>query len=352
MSCTSADNSGDALICVKRCNSLSSVIEQVSKLINYYSKVVQAEKAEREQRKLFQRRARLSLGLAETKLARLGGRRSSLGTKSTSTPKRNFKSVAVDVEDVASKASENVEPLSDDFYTKPVDISETTTLRQRFQQPLSQPRLVNDLLPRKAHLTARYSMRCRECEHNLSKPDFNPSLTRFKIQLIAMHYVPHLRVARLPPLCYNQEETVIMSLYNPLQHAVPIQLELSSAEEERIPQATAEVTLPDSELIVAAKEDAIDYGDIEPTQYDDDPKIIHFRKANRLQFYIKVKPLKAVGNVQFSCHMKYDYHSKTSLALRSSSHDQPEMVPLDLCVDINLGLVSLPKPTVDNVSLE
>lgn len=40
--------------------------------------------------------------------------------------------------------------------------------------------------------------------------------------------------------------------------------------------------------------------------------------------------------------MKYDYHSKTSLALRSDSDDQPEMVHLDLRVDINLGPVAFP----------
>lgn len=34
-------------------------------------------------------------------------------------------SVSVDGEDIASKASEAVEPLSDDCYTKPVEISES-----------------------------------------------------------------------------------------------------------------------------------------------------------------------------------------------------------------------------------
>lgn len=176
---------------------------------------------------------------------------------------------------MASVASEAVEQLSDDFYTKPLDISETTTLQQRFQQPLTQPRLVSDLLPRRAHLTARHSMRCRECEHNLSKPDFNPSLTRFKIQLIALHYVPNLRVSQLPALYYNQETTVVLSLYNPLQHAVPIRLQLCSMEEKGIPQMTADVSLPDCELVVAAKEDTADYGDVEPT-YNDDMRYVHY----------------------------------------------------------------------------
>jgi hypothetical protein len=39
--------------------------------------------------------------------------------------------------------------------------------------------------------------------------------------------------------------------------------------------------------------------------------------------------------------MKYDYHSKTSLALRSDKDSQPEMVPLCLRIDINLGPVAL-----------
>jgi dynactin-4 len=160
-------------------------IEQVGNLITYYSKVLQADKVEREQKRLLQRRGRLSLGLAESKLAWIG-RRASTGPRSHPSTRLGLGPVTVDSRDVASVASEAVEQLSDDFYTKPLDISETTTLQQRFQQPLTQPRLVSDLLPRRAHLTARHSMRCRECEHNLSKPDFNPSLTRFKIQLIAL----------------------------------------------------------------------------------------------------------------------------------------------------------------------
>jgi hypothetical protein len=110
-------------------------------------------------------------------------------------------------------------------------------------------------------------------------------------------------VSQLPALYYNQETTVVLSLYNPLQHAVPIRLQLCSMEEKGIPQMTADVSLPDCELVVAAKEDTADYGDVEPT-YNDDMSVVHFRKANRLQFYINVKPLIAVGDVKVRIFFK------------------------------------------------
>jgi hypothetical protein len=46
-------------------------------------------------------------------------------------------------------------------------------------------------------------------------------------------------------------------------------------EEKGIPQMTADVSLPDCELVVAAKEDTADYGDVEPT-YNDDMRYVHY----------------------------------------------------------------------------
>lgn len=122
----------------------------------------------------------------------------------------------------------------------------------------------------------------QECEHNLSKPDFNPSLTRFKIQLIALWvyfelcraaksqlFATHLgtmfpiyvsldfqnsiTIRSIPcpyivfpvHISFLQEETVILSLYNPLQHAVPIRLEFCSSEEKTFPKMTAQVCTTD-----------------------------------------------------------------------------------------------------------
>lgn len=96
-----------------------------------------------------------------------------------------------------------------------------TTLRQRLLQPDFQPAGASQLHPRHKHLLMKRSLRCRvctpsgfsfperskgvvfyvdadldnifclifllqKCEHNLSKPEFNPTSIKFKIQLVAV----------------------------------------------------------------------------------------------------------------------------------------------------------------------
>lgn len=52
-------------------------------------------------------------------------------------------------------------------------------------QPESQPLTVDKLFPIHKQLTIKRSLRCRTCEHNVSKPEYNPTSVKFKIQLFA-----------------------------------------------------------------------------------------------------------------------------------------------------------------------
>lgn len=61
-----------------------------------------------------------------------------------------------------------------------------TTIQQRIRQPERQPVKTEDLIPIHKFLSVRRSQRCRFCEHNLSKPEYNPSSIKFKIHLGAL----------------------------------------------------------------------------------------------------------------------------------------------------------------------
>lgn len=52
--------------------------------------------------------------------------------------------------------------------------------------PEWQPEKSSDLYPLHKHILVKRSLRCRHCEHNLSKPEYNPSSVKFKIQLGAL----------------------------------------------------------------------------------------------------------------------------------------------------------------------
>ena len=85
------------------------------------------------------------------------------------------------------------------------------------------------------------SQRCRKCEHNLSKPEYNPTSIKFKIQLAAYYHIPEIIVYKLAnnPLVAGSECDFILKLSNPTQHPTNVEfmdlkeyLEFKKAKEE------------------------------------------------------------------------------------------------------------------------
>ena len=76
-----------------------------------------------------------------------------------------------------------------DLLTEALDLCRVTRLPQRLAHLEHQPEHINDIfprctiitiaslttLPRHKHLMIKRSQRCRRCEHNLSKPEYNPT---------------------------------------------------------------------------------------------------------------------------------------------------------------------------------
>lgn len=60
-----------------------------------------------------------------------------------------------------------------------------TTLEQRLRVPYLQCEDTSKLKLCRSLLLTKRSQRCRECEHNVTKPEFNPGSIKFKIQLSA-----------------------------------------------------------------------------------------------------------------------------------------------------------------------
>lgn len=60
-----------------------------------------------------------------------------------------------------------------------------TTISQRLMLTDSQPTTTDKLFPIHKQLCVKRSLRCRSCEHNVSKPEYNPTSIKFKIQLFA-----------------------------------------------------------------------------------------------------------------------------------------------------------------------
>ena len=94
---------------------------------------------------------------------------------------------------------------------------------------------VSGVFPRHKHLMIKRSQRCRKCEHNLSKPEYNPSSIKFKIQLAAYYHVPEVVLFKVGgPVKAGAECSFVLKVANPTQHPTKVEiLGPEEGEEER-----------------------------------------------------------------------------------------------------------------------
>ncbi|KAF6773808.1 hypothetical protein AHF37_07540 [Paragonimus kellicotti] len=275
----------------------------------------------------------------------------------------------------------------DPYINQPLQLEKITTVRQRHLAPQTQPKLTAELEPRLKCLVVKRSMRCRTCEHNLSKADFNPSSIKFRINLSAMYHVPELRYIlptpateaqqsassdQLPDLSAQRRTSttlamlksqrlihhhytvgkthpIILTLCNPAHRVTTVTLRQLTAEEEAkslrhlvfeqtinkadsastlsskvtsqatvdadadapivgssgdaenssVPSSpcfsTVKLTLPSGEIKLAPRNDIADYDENLTSNVladcKDDPKLIAFRRANKVGIHVGFTPL-------------------------------------------------------------
>ncbi|MEE6478446.1 hypothetical protein FKM82_011850 [Ascaphus truei] len=176
--------------------------QRINKLLEYNQQLAQKEKLERDRKKLVRRRNYMPLAFSDKYGRGTRLQRQRPGTPITAlsglTLKEGEDQKEIKIE--PAQASEEMEPLPEDYYTRFINLTEVTTLDQRLLQPDFQPICASQLHPRHKHLLIKRSLRCRKCEHNLSKPEFNPTSIKFKIQLVALSYIPEVRIMSIPNL--------------------------------------------------------------------------------------------------------------------------------------------------------
>lgn len=252
---------------------------------------------------------------------------------------------------------DDVEALPDTIFTEPVQLSQVCTMSQRLSSPEHQPSTASSLYPLHKHMLVKRSLRCRHCEHNLSKPEYNPSSIKFKIQLAAYYHVPELRLVRNVSLEPGQEACVQVSLCNPTPHAMPVALlpflpqqhfdALTAASDTTAAAATtsegkgsgapsllsttsggsltrlvevpcekglpvalnSSVRLPQGQLTLAARDDTAEYDDADAARqaYRDDPQVVAWRRANKVGVDIYVTPDPEEQDVHIGFMLRYDY---------------------------------------------
>ncbi|XP_017492359.1 PREDICTED: dynactin subunit 4-like [Rhagoletis zephyria] len=226
-----------------------------------------------------------------------------------------------------------------------IEVSNKNSLKQIIQQIENQPVECKDLFPTSQMLVVKRSLRCKTCEHNLSKPEYNPSLVKFKIQLSAYYHIPELRILKLPSLKMGNTTRVELTITNPTQYLLnvtllPVDIHLN---------ATADLVLPNTVLQLTPKDDTGDIVDFDSSasKFNDDPNVISLRQGNKLGIYLFVTPTKGEVDCVVEFRMKHDYVYTIPTPLNPQHEfgdkQQPskEVKWITHSIRVNLGNISL-----------
>ncbi|XP_049300134.1 dynactin subunit 4 [Anopheles funestus] len=239
-----------------------------------------------------------------------------------------------------SVASEEVDELPEELFQAEVNLKTVTTLAQRLAQPAKQSASVSQLYPQHKLLSIKRSLRCRQCDHNVIKSEYNPSSIKYRIALFAAYHVPDVRLVSCEPLLVDgSEAALLLRITNPTINEMTITImELPTIEEEQLmiqelkalalessttPSVTAGVShqttlsslspgfvrqgtlleeprligravngklkLPDSSFTVNQRDDSAEFDEV-VQGHQDEPKFIVWRKANHVIIRLGVQP--------------------------------------------------------------
>uniref|UniRef100_A0A8C2J5P6 Dynactin subunit 4 n=1 Tax=Cyprinus carpio TaxID=7962 RepID=A0A8C2J5P6_CYPCA len=289
--------------------------QRINKLIEYYQQLAQREKLERDRKKLARRRPFMPQAFSEkyglgTRLQRQrsGAPISALYGLSL---KEGEDQKEITIE--PAQALDEVEPLPEDYYTRPVNLPEVTTLRQRLLQPDFQPAGASQLHPRHKHLLMKRSLRCRVCKyiHSFSlQRNVNENNQPTICVLLYRSYIPEVRIMSIPNLRHMKESQVLLTLTNPVENITHVSLYTCEEEDPDDINSTAKVLVPSKELVLSGKDAAAEYDELaEPQGFQDDPDVVAFRKSNKIGFFIKVVPQREEGDVTVAFKLRHDFRN-------------------------------------------
>ncbi|KAI8120348.1 hypothetical protein FF38_13809 [Lucilia cuprina] len=225
-------------------------------LAEYYQAVVQQDKQERQE---YLRRkapkAHKFPSLTDRTGLTVSIIRRQMGWSDKNTQKAKPVNIAPSIE------SADVGELPDSIFTQKINLRNITTVKQRHNQPCEQPFTINKLYPQRRCMWIKRSLRCRQCEHNVIKPEYHPTSVKYRIQLFASYHVPDvLLVSCDEPLKAGQLNSFTLKLSNPTMHDMIIKImELPSLEEELqlIEEFKRSCTLKDTSLTAATAMDSL-----------------------------------------------------------------------------------------------
>lgn len=303
--------------------------EQISKLLSFYKEFASRDQAEREKAKKVGRRSRSYGGLLD--------------------PSKFMKSSSIDspqqlrranqtpwdqsvIDKMAAQSSDCPDPIPEEFYTSEVDVQKIPMLRHRLLDPVHQPTKVEEFTPRPLHLIGKKLLRCKGCDHILLKAEINPSSIRFKIQQIALHSLPQVRIFRPPKLIPDESCEVLLSITNPLSNIMTISFSQFTGElAEKSKDKLVETSLPEGSYQLSPNDDMGDLldGDGEEDM-EGDKEYIHSRPVGKLVLKFRLTPKMTSDEIMFCFVMTFDYRP----SLEAETSEAKSLVSVPVTVDL------------------
>ncbi|XP_014244837.1 dynactin subunit 4 [Cimex lectularius] len=326
--------------------------EKLSSFLEYYKLVAVREKSQREKKTFGPHRR------GYTSITDKFGLTSMIARKRAGLP-----SLPLGGKDMSPKslplikpceAVEDIKPLPEEFFTSAPDLTKVTTIAQRHSNPMLQPEKTSDLHPQLRQFYIKCSQRCRSCEHNVSKPEYNPGSVKFKIRNAAYYHMPEVRIMTCEPLQSGHTSEIIIKVVNPTQHMTTLQFspyqKLNEDDNQDLTLSqirkpicnvvsNTDIDLPSSSIILPKLDDAAEYAEASDTQhFQDDPKVVVWRRGNKAAIKFTITPDKSLEKgteVIFSFSLEYSYIN-TMATLESK---QPQRSELQANVFVNPGQI-------------
>lgn len=201
-------------------------------------------------------------------------------------------------------------PLSDDYYTDPVDINETCSLDQMLQNPTHQPKTIQNLLPQPLQLVGKKLLRCKGCDHILLKADVNLNTIRFKIHQIALHVFPRVRLTYIPTLTLGEPSIVPVSFMNPTSYKISLSFG-PYLDRKKLKEILSPAVLPEGTFNLKSSDD--DVSDMlkdqesKDSSKEEDSIFILSSEPGRLVLKFAVIPQSQENDTKIAFVMKFTY---------------------------------------------
>ena len=171
--------------------------ERFKELLQHYKQIAVREKQERDRKKYSTVKLRNTMISATsrsssdkygllTPLTRRGIRTSGILKGSSLIETMNITNLLPK----PAETLEHIEALDESFLLN--KFHQLTTIAQRLNSVECQPLILEQLYPLAKHFTSKQSKRCKECDHNVLKPEPSPKLIKFKLHQMALFFIPQV----------------------------------------------------------------------------------------------------------------------------------------------------------------